>query len=136
MNIKQNTAILEAILAQINNLPEAGTGDVATQNGAIGSFTLSSNLTASAQTHAVSVGFAPSIVVVFRRSWVRGTQSINAAFNGAFTFSICSTASSSKAVEKLVGSSYITKGSDGFTIAGDSTYYWVAGVEYIYVAVP
>lgn len=162
MNIKQNTTTLEAILAQINNLPEAGAGgitpsgtleitengtydvtnyaqvlvDIAAQNGAIGSFTLSSNLTTSTQTHSVSVGFAPSAVMVFRRTWVKGTRSINAAFSGDFTFSICSAASSYKAVEKLVTSSYITKNSDGFTITGNSTYHWVAGTEYIYVAIP
>ena len=110
--------------------------DIAAQNGTIGSFTLSSNLTTSTQTHSVSVGFAPSAVMVFRRTWVKGTRSINAAFSGDFTFSICSTASSSKAVEKLVTSSYITKNSDGFTITGNSTYYWVAGTEYVYVAIP
>ena len=136
MNIKQNTTVLEAILAQVNNLPEAGTGGVVSQNGTIGSFTLSSNLTTSTQTHSVSVGFAPSAVMVFRRTWVKGTRSINAAFSGDFTFSICSAAYSSKAVEKLVTSSYITKNSDGFTITGNSTYYWVAGTEYVYVAIP
>ena len=103
---------------------------------AIGNFIPANNLATSSQTMSFNLGFAPSAVVVFRETWVNGTPSINTAFSGDFAFSICSTSGSSKAVEKLVGSSYITKTSTGFTITGNSTYYWVGGVKYIYFAVP
>ena len=119
-----------------NALVNVMTGGDSTQTGEIGSFVLTENLTASTKTHTITLGFQPSAVVIFRKTWVKGTQSINLAFTGAFNCSICNTANSSKAVEKLVGSSYITKGTSSFTITGNSTYYWVGGVEYGYAAIP
>ncbi len=101
-----------------------------------GSFTPVENYTSANQYFEFNVGFKPSEVIVYRKTWVRGTQSINITFKGAFNFSVCNTAGSSKAVEKLVGSSYITVTDAGFKITGNSSYYLVGGAEYIYIAIP
>lgn len=121
--LTDNTAKLRKILALVKSFGH-------------GEFVPSTNLATSSQTMTIDLGFKPSVVVVFRESWEKGTQSINTAFSSDFNFSICSTASSTKAVEKLVTSSYITKTDSGFTITGNSTYYWVGGVKYIYFALP
>lgn len=101
-----------------------------------GDFTPSQNLTASSQAMTINCGFAPSAVVIFRETWTAGTPSINLAFSGAFNVSVCNTAAAGKASEKLVGLAYTTRTTTGFTIKGDSTYYWVGGAKYIYFAVP
>lgn len=131
-NGSHNVRDYENVLVNIP-IPDAPSGGDGVGHG---EFTLDNSLTSSSATASFDLGFAPAAVVVFRETWVRGTPSINAAFTGAFNFSICNTSGSSKAVEKLVGSSYITKTSNGFTIKGDSTYYWVGGVKYIYFAAP
>lgn len=105
-----------------------GSGDVT------GSFTPVENLSDSTKTLEIDVGFRPSAVAVYRKVWAKSAPSINLSFTGDFRFSVCSTSGSSKAVEKLMGGSYSEITDTGFTVIGNTTYYWVGGAEYGYAA--
>ena len=101
-----------------------------------GSFIPTENYTSADQYFEVDLGFKPSEVIVYRKSWVKGAASINVTFRSDYMgVSVTNTASSGKANEKMVGSSYITISDTGFKVIGNSTYYLVGGSEYIYVAV-
>lgn len=103
-------------------------------NVVYGSFTPSENYVSDAQFLEFQTNFRPTAVYVYREVWVRGTQSINAAFaSSTFNFSICNTANSSKAAEKMLMTSTIEILDNGFKISGDTTYYLVGDYKYNYV---
>lgn len=115
---------------KINNIVTGGATNVAS-----GSFVLDENYTSSDMYKEINLDFSPSAVAVFRKNWVKGVQSINLTFrNSAINSSICSTASSNKAGEKFVNSSYIQLLSNGFRVTGNTGYYLVSGVEYGWIA--
>ena len=123
-----------------NNLAETINSIEVTSGGSSnvisGSFIPEENYTSENQFFDIDLGFKPSAVFVYRKIWEAGIPSINATFrNNYFSYSICNTARSGKAVEKLINSSYITITDTGFRVVGNTIYYLVKNSEYIYIAI-
>ena len=113
------------------NITSGGSSNVVS-----GSFIPEENYISENQFFDIDLGFKPSAVFVYRKIWRTGIPSINATFkNNYFSYSICNTARSNKAVEKLINSSYITITDTGFKVVGNTIYYLVGNSEYIYIAV-
>ena len=151
--LENNTTALQAILATVNALPNAGSGggEISGYQVAVGEFTAvaATNTLAEAGT-VTGLPFAPKIVIVYRSATITVSNTTDRVFiygvnyeDDSSTGSFMYRTSSSAYASNYTGATYfaIIKNADGFTLKrssysnSTSTAYKILSGKYKYIAV-